>query len=75
MNKGILISLLIVIILASGCLSEKEYTGDELTDIALADPGVADILDGYEYAIIDYGPAERYPSIREENSRSLIWCL
>ena len=58
MKKGILILLLIVIILAPGCLSEKEYTGDELIDIALADPGVAEILEGYEYAIIEYGPAE-----------------
>ena len=57
MNKGILILLLIVIILAPGCLSEKEYTGDELIDIVLADPGVAEIFDGHEYAIIDYGPA------------------
>lgn len=58
--ETILVLSVLTFILASGCLSEaeKEYTGEELNDIALADPGVVSLTDGREYSIVDNGPAE-----------------
>ncbi|MDD4127423.1 MAG: hypothetical protein PHV39_07035 [Methanomicrobium sp.] len=57
---GIILILLTGIILSSGCISEKEFSGDELTTIALDEPGVASLINGYEYEILDYGPAQYY---------------
>ena len=48
------------IILSSGCISEKEFSEDELTAIALDEPGVISLINGHEYEILDYGPAQYY---------------
>ena len=56
----ILLFFFVAIILSSGCISEKEFSGDELTTIILDDPEVASLINGYEYEILDYGLAQYY---------------
>lgn len=54
----IVVLFIVAIILSSGCLSEKEFSGDELCSIALENHEVIDLINGYQYEIADFGPAE-----------------
>lgn len=57
-HQYIILFFTIAIILSSGCISEKEFSSDELAAIALNDTSVTELINGYEYEITDSGLAE-----------------
>lgn len=54
----ILIIFFVSAIISSGCISDTEYSDDELVSIALNDPEVKNLIDSYDYKTTDSGRAK-----------------